>query len=1009
MTTPRKAADCPKCGCLLPPSGFCARCALADSRLLEYDEIQDEPSISPAPTPERQRLFGRFELIGTGEGGGKGVVYQVRELRTGRLVGLKVMQGQCLREPNEVRRFQNEVRALASLDHPHILPIYEAGEHHGQHFYTMKWIAEGSLGQQLSRWQLPTAPVSLRGERQKAIARLMLQVARAIHFAHEQGILHRDLKPGNILVDGQGHPYVADFGLAKFMQQEAKADMTMAGYALGTAAYMSPEQAEGNPRAVTPASDLWALGVILYELLAGCRPFEGESDWAILEKVKKEDAVKPSSAYKPDPTTASDRARERMDRNLETICLKCLEKEADQRYSSAQALAEELERWLKGEPILARPAGLVERTWKWIRRHPLQTRLIGILVACLILAAGAVTWQRNRFLSQTDEITFQWQERGALQLAEKDFAENQTAQAILRLAGLLRRNPTNHLAAERLLNALAFHSFVVPAGLPFPGNAYLAGGSEDGQFLALAGTNDPPVCARVFELRSGQPILEHRGTNPIYALALSPKGRQLALGLERQVRLINPLRQNSGPDFAMPHGPVRQLLFPREEVLLAVADKTVLLWDSTSATLLRTFTAAEPVVKAACHAASGWLAVANESGSIHVWRMDSGQELIRLEANPPRVARQLSFNRDGSMLVCASAGAVNSARVWHIPSGRLLAELPHQAGVYDADFSPDDTHLLTACRDGGIRRWELATRTIRGNVMGGYSNAVNIARYNANGQRIITASDDGELRVWNGANGAPVSAPAHFNRPIIEARFLQGDADLLVLVESEGAYRLNRTPVLRWLRLAEPQAAPPLIRLPDDELVHFALGQSRESIRGILSPEGSKVITTIGNVADIWDRGQRKKVGESLKHEDLINCVRFSPDGRRVVTSTRDRRLRVWDAQSGAPLTDWIPSEAGVPDVWFTPDSGMLMTAQARIWPLFTVTDSVPSWLPGLASSIVGHRFNSPGGVDAAPLDAFATFKIPRTGLAPESRLGEWISQLTQAEKSEFLDGEERR
>jgi serine/threonine-protein kinase len=322
--------------------------------------------------------FGDYEILGTIGQGGMGVIYKARQRHTNRLVALKMIHAgpQVARE--DVQRFRNEAETVASLDHPHIVPIYEVGEHDQQLYFSMKLVEGESLAQAVARGQWPGSGNAA----QRQAARLLVAIAGPVHHAHQRGVLHRDLKPSNILLDKDGKPHVADFGLAKRL--EADSSLTQSGALVGTPSYMAPEQTRGHRAGITTATDVYGLGTILYVLLTGRPPFQGDSALDTLRQVQEKD---------PEPPRARN---PRVDRDLETICLKCLQKEPPRRYGSAEELAEDLERWLKGEPIQARRISAVRRLLKWSRRRPALAIGIGLSTASLLFLVLGTLWNNWR-------------------------------------------------------------------------------------------------------------------------------------------------------------------------------------------------------------------------------------------------------------------------------------------------------------------------------------------------------------------------------------------------------------------------------------------------------------------------------------------------------------------------------------------------------------------------------------------------------------------------------------
>ncbi|PYL29002.1 MAG: hypothetical protein DMF39_07850 [Verrucomicrobia bacterium] len=379
---------CRKCGAKIfsdAPEALCARCVLK-SALGDFagasvptgsdpgrvdDLARDETDAAAAghnkKTARAAELLGElgdYELLEEVGRGGQGVVFRARQKSLNRTVALKVISLGQWASKAHLKRFRLEAEAAARLEHPGIVPIHEVGERDGSCYFSMKFVEGGQLDEVVRRESMST----------RQAAELIAKVARTVHYAHEHGILHRDIKPGNILLDAKGEPHLTDFGLARLVESESSVTQTLD--VLGTPSYMAPEQAVGNNAAVSSATDVYGLGGVLYQLLTGQPPFAGGATY---ETIKLLLDTEPKQPRLLNP---------KIDRDLSTICLKCLEKDPKRRYTSALALAEDLERWLKHEPIQARHTGVFARGKKWVRRNPTSA----LLAACLIALVAAAGW-----------------------------------------------------------------------------------------------------------------------------------------------------------------------------------------------------------------------------------------------------------------------------------------------------------------------------------------------------------------------------------------------------------------------------------------------------------------------------------------------------------------------------------------------------------------------------------------------------------------------------------------
>jgi WD40 repeat protein/tRNA A-37 threonylcarbamoyl transferase component Bud32 len=841
----------------------------------------DAPTLGPDETPVSPgttvRYFGDYELLEEIARGGMGVVFKARQASLNRSVALKMILAGQLASADDVRRFRTEAEAAANLDHPNLVPIYEVGEHQGQHYFSMKLIEGGSLST-FSR------EPSASAEQQRAIARLVATVARAVHYAHQRGILHRDLKPSNILLDKDGQPYVTDFGLAKRVQGDSK--LTQSGAIVGTPGYMAPEQARGN-KGLSVATDVYGLGAILYELLTGRPPFQAATPLDTVLQALDREPERPRSL------------RAAIDRDLETVCLKCLEREPAKRYGSAEALADDLERWLHGEPIRARASTTLERVLKWARRRPATAALVAVSGLAAAVLFGVVLLYNGHLQSALEET----QDAKAAADDERNAAEEARSNAEHQRA----------LAESRELEA---RRYLYGAHVNLMAQAWQSGRVQ--RVLDLLEAEQPRAGqqdVRGFEWYAlWQLCHQDRLTLPAHpfgvnAVAFSPDGKVLATAGDRTQ--LAPL---------MFHG------------VRTVGD--IKLWDAATGQLLATLSGHRAAVTSIAFAPDGKTIASGGGGNeeegrdftVRLWDV-AGRKTRTILRGFPGPITSLSFSADGKLFAAGTTGPRAIAKVLELASE--TTQVPVRLNIQGCSpvaLSPDGQRLATGPGDGdtsgkAVLLWDTASGKRLPGGEGPKTGVGALLFPPGSSQLLYIGGTDGRISLLDLAKGqSRVVAQEHAGS--ITSLAISRDGQRLA---SGGR---DHTAVV-WRILGEPGALEQLRRLR---------GHTDVVISVALSPDGQSLATgSFDNTAKLWNlaaTGPDIVLGAARA---LINpqAVAFTTNSRMLAVADQQGSVRLWDLTTGKEGTQ-LPG-ARLP--WaFAADGKTLATAsdkgQILLWDL---------------------------------------------------------------------------
>ncbi|GAA5149622.1 hypothetical protein GCM10023213_47560 [Prosthecobacter algae] len=814
----------------------------------------------------RWQGVGDYEVIEEIDRGGMGVVYRARQRSLEREVALKMILAGELADRKALRMFRTEAQAAANLHHPNIVPVYEIGEHEMQNYFTMRYIPGGLT---VADWA-----VSHRGD-SRAIAAVVAKISRAVAHAHERGVLHCDLKPSNVLWDPRGEPMVTDFGLARLLDRSEPAATYTAAIA-GSPCYMAPEQFEGKTGSVTTATDIYGTGALLYEMLSGKPPFDGGSTLEIMRKVAQESPRVPVSIPK----------------DLEVICMKCLEKRPEDRYSSAAALADDLERFVRGEPVSAVPLSWTQTLWRWALRKPRSAALLTVCTISILFGMTGIimqwltTQRANRVQAEALERV-RWQE------IERWQEEGKVSKALSYLANLVRQKPGHWQAAMYAMSIVDQTSIAVPAGLDITPPARSTASARlafDGRWIFTAGSD---ACVRQWESSSGKEVRQFQMKSLVTDLAT---GSLTPLALATQNNEIAVLSKLDGELVTLPRTvsmPAKKLGFSASgRLLVAMSASKFEVWsvESLSASAAPQILNLEEETKGMMISADGSYLLGWGKTKACIWETATSEKLLSLQAN--EVFYNAALSADGQ--TAAIIDGLHHVRIWNISQRTEENVVESPLSSFDHVCLSTDGSRLTMAGNGN-ELWFYDTKTgLPVNVATRHHYNVRKLVTDIQGKYVYSYGNDNSMCVSDAATGESVIDSVQLGHVQDEADIHPSNDGRTILVHGRVNKPFHET-ISLWQGTARVQ--PVRHRVDGQRDFHFSR----------MSPDGRFGCLGLypGNRCHVYDLSSGQVLLDKKAHGNVYVTL-FSPDASKCYALTANGWLHGWSMATGEEL--WPPN-----------------------------------------------------------------------------------------------------